>query len=101
MSLLSDSDRLAMLKAVGAEEFDTGKPERLWAVLEGEYNEPELTGIPIEGELRWLECRLSDKDAHDLVKRSRVTRVADGEELFVKSFEPSRSSGFLIIRLTK
>ena len=99
--LLTDADRLDMLKAAGAEEFDTGKPDRLWAVFEGEYNEPQLTGIPVEGEITWLECRLSDKDTHELVKRSRLTRLSDGQEYSVKEFEPSRSSGFLIIRLSK
>lgn len=97
--LLSEADRLDSLKAVGAEEFDTGRADRLWAVLEGEFNDPELSGVSIEGEIRWLECRLSDVAAHELVKGSRLTRVADGEELTVKRFEPSRSSGFTIVRL--
>lgn len=99
--LLSEADRLDALKAAGAEEFDTGKPERLWAVFEGEFNDPELTGITVEGEITWLECRLSDRDTHELVKRSRLTRLSTGQEFGVKRFEPSRSSGFLIIRLGK
>lgn len=101
MDLISDDTRLLMLKSLGAEEFGTGETQYLWAVLEGEYNEPELTGIPVEGEIRWLECRLSDKDAHNLVKSSRLTRVKNGEEFFVKKFEPSSSSGFLVIRLNR
>lgn len=101
MELLSDDTRLQMLKSLGAEEFDTGKPDRLWAVFEGEYNDPELSGIAIEGEISWLECRLSDRDAHELVKDSRLTRILDGESYLVKRFEPSRSSGFLVIRLSK
>lgn len=90
-----------MLRALGAEEFDTGNPARLWAVIEGEYNDPELTGITIEGELRWLEVRSSDVTAHDLVKNSKLVRLADGEQLYVKRFEPSRSSGFTVIRLVR
>lgn len=101
MDLLTDADRLNMLKALGAEEFDTGQATRLWAVIEGEFNDPELSGIEIEGEIRWLECRLSDKATHKLVKRSRLTRISDGDELFVRRFEPSRSSGFLVIRLSR
>lgn len=99
MDLLSDATRLDMLKSLGAEEFDTGNIEKLWGVLEGEFNDPELSGIAVEGEQRWLECRLSDKDTHRLVKGSRLTRVRDGEELFVKRLEPSRSSGFVVVRL--
>lgn len=99
--MFSDEDRLAILKDAGAEEFDTGRPERLWAVFEGEFNDPELSGIPIEGEILWLECRLSDKDVHELVKDSRLRRVKTDEEFFVKRFEPSRSSGFLVVRLKR
>lgn len=90
-----------MLKSLGAEEFDTGKPDYLWAVIEGEFNDPEISGIPVEGEIRWLECRLSDKAAHELVKGSPITRVSDGEQLYVLRFEPSRSSGFIVVRLKK
>ena len=89
-----------MLKSLGAEEFETGQVLNLWGVLEGEYNEPELSGINIEGEIRWIEARQSDVDAHELVKKSKLIRVSTGEELFVKKFEPSTSSGFVVIRLT-
>lgn len=99
--MFTEADRLDMIKAVGGEEFDTGLPEPLVAVLEGEFNEPELSGIPIEGEIRWMEVRLSDKDHHQLVKGSTLVRVSDGERLSVRRFEPSRSSGFVVIRLSR
>ena len=99
MALLSDSDRLQMLKAVGAEEFDTGHADSLWAVFEGEFNNPELSGIPVIGEQRWLECLLSDREKHSLVDGMRLTRQSDGEHIFIRSLEPSRSSGFMVIRI--
>lgn len=97
----TDEDRLEMLDAVGAEEFDTGKPEKLRALHEGEFNEPELSGIPIEGELRFITCRISDVKAHELVKRSRLVRVKTGETFFVQKFEPNASTGLVVIRLGK
>jgi hypothetical protein len=101
VELLSELDRLQMLKSLGGEEFDTGRPQRLWAVIEGEYNDPELSGITIEGEIRWLEVRSSDVALHELVKNSKLVRVSDGEALYVKRFEPSRSSGFTVVRLNR
>lgn len=90
-----------MLKGLGAEEFDTGQTEHLWAVFESEFNDPDISGIAVEGEITWIECRLSDKSAHQLVKLSKMKRVKTGDDYFVRRFEPSGSSGFLIIRLGK
>jgi len=99
--MFDDDDRLAMLKDVGAEQFDTGQPFELWALFEGEFNDPELSGIPVEGEITWLECRISDKETHALVVNSRLKRVGTEEDFYVRRLEPSKSSGFLIIRLRK
>lgn len=101
MELFDDATRLAMLKATGAEEFDTGNPALLWATLEGEYNDPELSGIPIEGEIRWIEVRSSDIDLHRLVKDSPLRQVSTGDKFLIKRFEPSKSTGFTIVRLSK
>jgi hypothetical protein len=98
--MFSEADRLDMLKALGAETFDTGHASPLWGVLEGEYNEPALTGISIEGEVRWIEARQSDVDAHGLIKGSRLTRIGTGDDLFVRRLEPNRSSGFVQVWLT-
>jgi len=101
MFLFTESSRLDMLKAIGAEEFNTGHVSMLWAVFEGEFNDPELSGVPVEGQQTWIECRISDKDAHKLVKGSRLTRISTGQDYFVRRFEPSESSGFLVVRLGK
>jgi len=98
--MLTDADRLSMIKSLGGELFRTStSDDLLMAVFESEFNDPELSGIAVEGEIRWLECRLSDKAAFNLVKGSKLTRVADNQEFFVRRFEPSESSGFLILRL--
>jgi len=99
--MLTEADRLEMLKAIGAEQFDTGKPEKLWAVFEGEFNDPEVSGIGVNGEIVWLECRLSDKEFHGLTREQRITRLLDGTSWHLKNFEPSRSSGFVVVRLSK
>jgi len=99
--MISETDRLDMLRALGAEQFQTSHADSLWATLEGEFNEPALTGIPTAGEITWIECRSSDVDLHGIVKGSKIIKKSDGETWFAKRFEPSRSSGFTIIRLGK
>lgn len=95
----TDADRLATIQAVG-EQFDTGKPTRLWAIFDEAYLETDLDRFTVANREPMLQCRTSDVAAHELVKQSKVTRVADGASYAVKDLEPD-GTGMTIIRLQK
>jgi hypothetical protein len=95
----TDADRLATIQAVG-EQFDTGKPTRLWAIFDEAYLETDLDRFTVANREPMLQCRTSDVAAHELVKQSKVTRVADGSSWFVKDFEPD-GTGMTVVRLSK
>ena len=98
--MLTEADRLSMIKSLGGEAFRVPTSDSpLWAIFEGEFNNPELSGIPVNGELRWLEARLSDRESLGLVEGMKLTRISTGDDVFVRSFEPSQSSGFVVIRI--
>lgn len=84
----SEADRLAALIAAGAEEFDTGHSEMLWAV----FDIPSITSdgvlIPVRSRRPVLTCRTSDAALHKLIKQSPVTREADGSVYLVRDLEP-------------
>lgn len=93
----SDADRLALIQAVG-EQFDTGKPARMWAIFDEAYLESDLDRFTVANREPMLTCRTSDVAAHELVKQSKVTRVSDGSEYYVKDFEPD-GTGMTVVRL--
>lgn len=94
----SDADRLALIQAVG-EQFDTGKPTRMWAIFDEAYLETDLDRFAVANREPMLHVRTSDLSAHELVKQSKVTR-SDGSDYFVKDFEPD-GTGMTLVRLKK
>lgn len=95
----TDRDRLAVL-GDDREEFDTGRPTRMWALFDEAYLETDLDRFTIANREPVMTCRSSDVAEHELVKQSRVTRVKDGAVYFVKDFEPD-GTGMTIVRLRK
>jgi hypothetical protein len=95
----SDADRLAMIRAVG-EQFDTGKPTRMWAVFDEAYLESDLDRFTVANREPMLQVRTSDVALHELVKASKLTRVSDGSDYFVKDLEPD-GTGMTLVRLRK
>jgi hypothetical protein len=95
----SDADRLALIQAVG-EQFDTGKPTRMWAIFDEAYLESSLDRFTVANGEPMLQCRTSDVALHELVKQSKVTRVSDGSAYFVKDLEPD-GTGMHVVRLRK
>lgn len=95
--LESEADRLAMIQAVGGEEFDTGHAERLLAIFDRAYEESVLTGHVVANRRPILHCRTSDIAAHELVKQYKVTRVSDGSVFFVKDFEPDGTGMTIVV----
>lgn len=94
----SEADRLAVLQAVGGEEFDTGHTDRLWAVFDIPSFDTEGLPIPVRNRKPVLTCRESDVVLHDLVKQSPVTRVSDGVQYLVRDFEYD-GTGMVVISL--
>jgi hypothetical protein len=88
VTIESEADRLAMIQAVGGEEFDTGYTERLWGVFDRDH------ALAFAGEHTssvkrvTLQCRSSDVAAHSLVKDSVIRRLADDSSYRVRDFEP-------------
>lgn len=87
-----------MIKAVGGEEFDTGKPSNLWAVWDNEFSDITVGIQTVERRLPVIECRSSDVTAHELVKDTKIRRLADDAEYFVRRIEPD-GTGMSRIRL--
>lgn len=93
----SDADRLAMIQAVG-EQFDTGKPTKLWAIFDSAFLAEVLQRQTVSGDQPMFLCRTSDVQAHELIKKSPVTRVSDGEQFIVKDLEPD-GTGMTLVHL--
>lgn len=87
MSIETDATRLAMIKAVGGEQFDSGRPDYFWGVFAREFAEGVAGDQVVEIRQTSIECRTSDVAAHRLVKDSVITRVSDGAQYRVKRFE--------------
>ena len=98
MAFESDADRLAMIQAVG-EQFDTGKPTRMWAIFDQAYLSASLDRLQVSDSEPMMMCRTSDVAVHELVKKSRLVRVSDGTEHYVKDFEPD-GVGMTLVRLS-
>jgi hypothetical protein len=96
----SEADRLAMVQAVGGEEFDTGRPTSLLGVFDREAEQNFVGDHVVETRVPTLTCRSSDVAAHDLKKGSAITRVSDGSAFRVQRLEDD-GSGMTTIRLTK
>lgn len=94
----SDADRLTLIQAVG-EQFDTGRPTKLWGIYDREYEEVSPGRISIAGGRALLHCRTMDVESHELVKQSKLVR-SDGSVLFVNGFEPD-GTGMTIVVLGK
>lgn len=92
----SDADRLALIQAVG-EQFDTGKPTKLWAIYDREYEEVAPGRVSFVSGKAQIACRTSDVALHELVKQSKLTR-ADGSVWFAKGFEPD-GTGMTVVTL--
>ena len=97
--LISDAVGLAMLKMGGAEQFDTGKPTRMWAIFDKGFLAANLDRFQVSDSEPMMLCRTSDVAAHGLVKKSRVVRVSDGSEHFVRDLEPD-GVGMTLVRLS-
>lgn len=84
MALLNDATLLAALKAAGAEEFDTGYPEALFATFDDDYQESSPGVFTVVGRSKVLRCRTADIATHRLVKGSALKRAADGVTMTVR-----------------
>lgn len=93
----SDADRLAMIQAVG-EQFDTGKPTKLWGVFDNAYLASDLERFSVANAEPMIQVRTSDVALHELVKQSRLI-AADGTEYFVKTLEPD-GTGMTVLRFS-
>jgi hypothetical protein len=94
----SEADRLALVNGLGGEEFDTGKADRLLAIFERETVDSLGQMIPVQNRRPMLTCRESDATLHELVKGSRVVRIADKAPYIVATVEPD-GSGMCILML--
>lgn len=93
----SDADRLALIQAVG-EQFDTGKPTRMWAIFDEAYLESDLDRFTVKNRRAEITCRESDVELHGLVKGSPIERVANGSKYSVKELAPD-GTGLTVISL--
>lgn len=84
----SEADRLALIKGVGGEQFDTGRTEMLWGIFDREYYDAVAGVQTIESRRPVITCRSSDVEAHELIKKSVIRRVADDQTFVVKRLEP-------------
>jgi hypothetical protein len=84
--LESDADRLDEIRTFG-EQFDTGKPTRMWAIFDRAYEETLLNDHSFGARRPMLHCQTSDVTVHELVKTSKVTRVSDGKQYFIEALE--------------
>jgi len=94
----SEADRLASIKALGGEPFDTGNAEKLWAIFDREYLEAQIGLQSVANRKPMFLCRSSDVAAHALVKdSSAVTRDSDGSKFFCLKFEPDGTGMTLVL----
>lgn len=97
MAIETDATRLAMIKAVGGEEFDSGCTESLWGVFDRESVEAIVGDHVVRTYRPRLECRTADVETHGLVKGSVLKRVSDGRQFAVKDFEDDGTGMTVII----
>lgn len=86
----SDADRLASLRAVGAELFEAADGT-FYAIVEQPFAAVELQDDRIESRKPVLTARESDATALSLAKDSEVTRLSDGVSYRVLRLEPDGS----------
>lgn len=86
----SDADRLASLRAVGAELFEAADGT-FWALLEQPFAAVELESDRIESRKPVLTMRESDATRLELTNGAEVTRIADGVVYRVLRPEPDGS----------
>lgn len=98
MDIESDADRLAQIKAVGGEEFDTGYPELLWMVFDRPSFDSDGNFIPVKSRKPVGTLRESDVELHRLVAQSVLTRQKDGSTWKVREFEPD-GVGMVLVTL--
>ena len=98
MTLIDDITWLGALKAAGAEEFDTGRADRLWGTFDRDSVDSLGQIIAVRNRKPLITCRDSDVEAHELVKGSVIKRVADGVSFVVRDLEPD-GTGMTVIRL--
>jgi hypothetical protein len=94
----SEADRLGYLQAVG-EQFDTGKPTRMWAIFDRPTEDVLVAEITFAARRPVILCRTSDVIAHELVKQSKITRVSEAASFFVKEIEDD-GTGMTFIALS-
>lgn len=82
----SDADRLALIQAAG-EQFSTGSPQKLYGIWDRPSIDVDGGVIPVKDRKPQIECRESDIAAHALIKKSPITRDADGKQYFVRDFD--------------
>lgn len=82
----SEADRLALVRGVGGEEFDTGHG-MLWGIFDREYRDSVAGAFVVESSEPVIRCRTSEVVAHELIKKSVVRRVADDTTFVVKRLE--------------
>lgn len=90
MTFETDADRLASIQAVG-EQFDTGKPPKMWAIFDRPSIDQFGQTIPVKSRRTELVCRESDVTLHGLIKGSVITRIADGSKWTVREINPDGS----------
>lgn len=84
--LESDADRLESIRTVG-EPFSTGSAQKLYGIWDCPSIDVDGGVIPVKDRKPQIECRESDIAAHALVKRSSITRDADGAKYFVRDLD--------------
>lgn len=94
-----EDDRRAHVETFG-EQFDTGKATKLLGIPLPEYRESSLGQLTVANPMMGIECLTSDVAEHELVKQSKVTRVSDSTDYFVKDFEPD-GTGMTVLRLRR
>ncbi len=101
MTAETEGDRLSFIDANDwGEYFQTGRPEQLLGVLDREYLEVEAGYQRAQTRRTVLRCRTSDVAAHELVKDSKLVRVADSATFFVQRIEDDgRGMAIVVLKL--
>lgn len=97
-NIVSDAQWRAALNASGAEDFDTGHPTYLRGKFVEEYISVDSGEIRVEDIAPAIRCVTSDIAAHELVKKSKLTRVANGSAYEIRRLE-RREGGTTVIIL--
>lgn len=101
MQLISDAAQLVAIKQLGAEEFSTGRAEKLWGIFDSEYQDSSVGDFIVANRRTVLKVRRSDVALHELVVNSVITRDADGKTYVIKSHPEQGARGLAVLPLSK